>query len=164
MNNINIEIIKDEKLSWLDNLSGIIGKAKKSGLRIGAKTILKSVQEMLMSTDINGVQNINPKYSDSLFDAIRMTKIQDDGELIKVHILGSKKTGSGTYRLRFFEGGSKQERYAKTYKGKPLKKPRRTGRLKAYNFFDAGVYSSIDSATKLMMEQITKIIQKEQNG
>ena len=163
MNRIDINIIRDEKLSWLDNLTGIIAKAKKSGLRVAAKTILSSVQQMLTSTDINGVQNINPKYSDSLYDAIRMTKIQDDGELIKVHIMGSRKSGSGTYRLRFFEGET-QERYAKTYKGKPLKKPRRLGKIGGYHFFEAGVEVAKDAAEQKMIMQIKKIISKEQNG
>lgn len=162
-NDIEIKIFRDDKLSWLDNLTGVIARAKKSGIRKAARTILKSVQDMLLATDINGVRNINPKYNDSLFDAIRMTKLDVDGESLKVHIMGTKATGSGTYRLRFFEGGTK-ERFAQTYKGKPLKKPRKLGHIGAYNFFDAGVETSRSTAEQAMMQQIKKIIAKEQNG
>ena len=51
------------------------------------------------------------KFSDRLIDAIRTSKIKNEGtgELhMKVHAMGSRKSGSGTFRARFFEGGARQ--------------------------------------------------------
>jgi len=48
-------------------------------------------------------------FSDRLIDAIRSSKIKNEGlgELsLKVHTMGNRKKGSGTFRARFFESGT----------------------------------------------------------
>lgn len=80
------------------------------------------------------------KYTDRLVDAIRSSKIKNEGlgELrLKIHTLGSRKPGSGSFRTRFFEGGTK-ERIQKPYVdslGRKYQNVRRIGRIKALNFF-----------------------------
>jgi len=111
-----------------------------------------------------GIRNDrNPKYIDTLSDAIRMRKsrVTNMGEDIfsEVSILGSRETGSGTFRLRFFEKGT-NDRYQNSINGHPLKKPRYVGRIKPSWFFknaNVAIESQIDS---IYNDQITKAIEK----
>ncbi len=160
-NDVTVEIIKDDALSFLDELTGLIGKAKLSALRKGANIIKKQTQTSLKSTGIAyGKQN--PKYIDKLIDGIRVTSVKDD-DTVGVHIMGSRSTGSGTFRLRFFEKGTK-ERYAKTYNGSPLKKKRRLGKIKSYRFFNSAITTSKNEAIHAMTEQLTKCIDNAWNN
>lgn len=47
------------------------------------------------------------KYNDSMADAVRVGKLKGgwNYQEVKVHVLGTRASGSGTYRLRFYEGG-----------------------------------------------------------
>jgi hypothetical protein len=47
------------------------------------------------------------QYNDSMGEAVRVGKLKGgwNHQEIKVHILGTRAKGSGTYRLRFYEGG-----------------------------------------------------------
>ena len=49
-------------------------------------------------------------YKDKLIDAVRVSKVQSTGDEVttKVHIMGVRSSGSGTFRARFFEGGTKE--------------------------------------------------------
>lgn len=159
MNNINIQVEKDDAIKFLDEISGVVQKAKAFALRKGANIIKKQTQSSFSSTGIN--DNQNSKYSDRLIDGIRTTSLKDD-DTIGVHILGSKAKTSGTYRLRFFEKGTK-ERFAKTYKGQPLKKKRRLGKIKSYKFFESAVNTSRSNAEQTVIEQLTKYIDNAWN-
>lgn len=160
MNNLNIQIEKDDATKFLDEVSGIMQKAKASALRKGAAVIKKQAQASLQSTGID-YNRQNTRYNDTLISGVRITKLKD-GDTIGVHILGSRSSGSGTFRLRFFEKGT-NERYAKTYNGKPLKKARRLGRIKSYKFFESAVVTSQTSAQNAIYEQLTKYIDNAWN-
>lgn len=58
------------------------------------------------------------KYNDTLKDAVRIAKDKISGEY-KVHILGTRKKGSGTFRAKFFEIP-------------PVHRVQRTGKKKRY--------------------------------
>lgn len=161
MNNLTVTIEKNDAIQFLEDFTDIVHKAKAGALRKGANVIKTKAQQSLASTGVQYTKR-NPRYSDTLKDAIRTTKIREDNT-IGIHILGSKAKTSGTYRLRFFENGTK-ERFATTYKGQPLKKKRRLGRIKAYKFFESAVTSSQSQAQKAIAEQLTKQIDKAWNN
>lgn len=79
-------------------------------------------------------------FSDRLIDAIRSSKIKNEGlgELrLKVHTMGNRKKGSGTFRARFFESGT-QDRIQRPYVdslGRRYTHSRSIGRIKPLNYF-----------------------------
>lgn len=161
-NSIKVDIPKTELFEILDNYTDIVYKAKQSALRKGIRVMRDAAKRGLDASGINIGRN--PKYNDTLREGIRTTKIRDDNS-IYVHILGTNKKGSGTFRLRFFEGGTK-ERYAKTYKGAPLKKKRRLGRIppNKYSFFESSVMASQNDAISAFNEHIQKYIENAWNN
>lgn len=79
-------------------------------------------------------------YKDKLIDAVRISKIKVDGDTVttKVHVLGVRSSGSGTFRARFFEGGTQARETSKEYTdslGRTYKKGKPLGRIKALNYF-----------------------------
>lgn len=65
------------------------------------------------------------KYKDFMSDAVRVGKLKGgwNHQELKVHILGSRAKGSGTYRLRFYEGGGPRTK---------------RGSIPGYHFFHRG--------------------------
>lgn len=144
----------------LENVLKTMSRAENSALRKGANVMKKSVKKAVKATGLN-VTSKNSKYTDRLIDAIRNTKPKDG--YIKVHILGTKKTGSGTYRLRFFE--SPKVRYQTKVNGKNLKKKRKLGSLSDFNgFFSLGINSSQSETIQAMDLALEKYIEKAFNG
>lgn len=140
----------------LQNVLKVMERAEKSALRKGAAVQKKSVKKAVKDTGLN-VTKKNPKYIDRLIDAIRSSKPVNGS--ITVHILGTRKTGSGTYRLRFFE--SPKVRYQTKINGKALKKKRKLGSLSKYNgFFATGISSSRAETEKAMDVALEKYIEK----
>lgn len=155
MDEAGIKIISDTLNRSIQDVLKVMSRAEQSALRKGANVIKKNTKANLKTTGINIGRN--PKYTDTLNDGVRTSKVKDGA--IVAHIMGTQKTGSGTFRLRFFEGGT-QERYAKTYKGRPLKKKHRLGAIKSYNFFNSALSSSQSEIMDAMDEQLTKYIEK----
>lgn len=109
-------------------------------------------------------------YTDKITDAVRISKFNDryDEELsLKVHIMGTTASGSGTYRARFINNGT-QDRYATTYKGNSLRKPRYTGRIQGSHFFQQAqgvVFPQLESIYMTEIEAAcNKINNNKQNG
>lgn len=152
MNSIDIKIEKDDILQFLDDYTDIVFKAKQSALRAAANKLKKNVVYSLQSTGLR-VNEIGPKYDDTLQDGVRVTRVKD-GNKIGVHILGSRRGGSGTFRLRFFEKGTK-DRYQKTKNG-----TRYIGRIPAYGFFESAVNSSMSEIQSTLYETLEKQIRK----
>ena len=87
----------------------------KRALTRGAIVLKDRTRQNLQSV-LPASSNHNPKYNDTLQDAIRNSKVSIDH--VTVHILGTRNSGSGTFRTRFFEGGTKSgTRYQKTRNG-----------------------------------------------
>ena len=159
MNDTSLKILKDEIGAGIDAVSKVMSRAESAALRKGAQLLKKNTKSNLTSTGIR--IGINPLYIDKLSDGVMSSKVKEGS--IVVHVMGTRKKGSGTFRLRFFEGGTK-ERYQKTWKGKKLRVPRRLGHIKAYGFFNSALSSSTDEVMKAMDEQLTKYIEKAWNN
>lgn len=99
----------------------------------------------------------NPKYIDTLQDAVLFTR--PDGASLVVHAMGNRKKGSGTYRTRFFEAGTK-DRYQKTWNGVKLKKKRYLGSIKPTHFFGDAVAAERSNVARQMEEIIGIYIEK----
>ncbi len=139
-----------------------IDRAIRKGIRTTLNQQKKLTKNQLLSV-LPKAKKQNPKYIDRLIDAVKVSKIDRDetGQLYgKIHVMGTRKKGSGTYRARFFEDGTK-ERFAKTYKGKPLKKQRRLGKIEPTFYFKSStnglqsrVNDSIDKELKNMIDKL----------
>jgi HK97 gp10 family phage protein len=142
-----------------------MSKAVKRALNKAAaqlQTQTKSNLSGVLKSDTSG----HGKFNDKMRDAVRRVGAKGyyDEELSAVvHIMGTQTSGSGTYRVRFFEKGTK-ERYAKTYKGQPLKKPRYLGAIKPAWFFRSANQTIEPQLERIYIEEIDKTIQKINNN
>ena len=103
-------------------------------------------------------------FKDKLIDAVRVSKIKVEGDEIKtaVHVLGVRSSGSGTYRARFFEGGTQARETSKEYTdslGRTYKKGKPLGRIKALNFFQKA-QSVMSNLTVSLDKVINDLINK----
>lgn len=97
------------------------------------------------------------RYPDSLTDAVLRSKIQETkkGEIsAKVHIMGNRRTGSGTFRLRFFEKGTTPRRTSKGYN---------RGSIKALHFFASAQSAFYAEYDRILSDEIQKAINKLNN-
>lgn len=165
MNNNTIQIkINDSELKHrLDGFGEQFFKAKISALKHSAKVLKDSATDAFKSSGISN--NPNPKYNDLLSDAIRISRVDEVDSAIKVHIMGVRSKGSGTFRLRFFENGTK-ERFQSQLKGKPLKKKRSLGQIPngKYSFFDTSIARSESNAVSAFNETLQKYIERAWNN
>lgn len=122
-----------------------------------AASIIKDETKKQLSSAIPRASEHNPKYSDTLLDAVRSTKTL--GDEISVHILGTNATGSGTYRTRFFEDVTR-ERYQKVVNGKRLNKNRYLGRVGGKKFFSTAISISAPQAMQEIQNRIDKLIDR----
>lgn len=127
---------------------------QKQALYAAAK-VLKDAGRQQMTVDFPASTHQNSKYKDTIADAVRMTKV-DESE-VKVHVMGTREKGSRTYMARFFEKGTKK-RYAKTFKGRKLKKKRYLGQINPMRFFRKAVDSNMQQALKRMEEVFSQRI------
>ena len=136
-------------------------KALKSGLRAGLRSLQKQAKSNLRK-DVKNVNKRNPKFNDTLSQGVRVTKIKTDkdGNIVGyVSITSSKKHNSGSYRLVFFEGGTKP-RYAKSYNGNRLKKRAYRGKITATHFFSNAQKQIKNQFDKIMLANVNKAIDK----
>lgn len=138
---------------------------KKRALGSAAKSLKNKARELFKQRLPNATKK--KAYSDRLIDAIKQTKIKTQGEgklEVSVHTLGNRKKGSGTFRARFFEGGT-QDRYQKPHVdslGRRYTHKKWIGRIKPLNFFrDASGQATTDR--QKMMDQIKTEINKLNN-
>lgn len=138
-----------------------MSKAVKRALNKAAAQ-LQSQTKANLSTMIKSDTGGHGKFNDRLSDGVRRVgaKGSYDEELTAVvHVMGTMASGSGTYRLRMLEGGTK-ERYAQTYKGQPLRKPRYLGQLKPMQFFKNANDMIEPQLERIYVEEIDKTIEK----
>ena len=97
------------------------------------------------------------KYNDTLEDAVRIIKVKNSADTTTtgVHILGVRNKNSGTFRTRFFEGGT-NERFTK--KSKKIK-PHYTGRIPTKWFFKDAIADAEARLIKNLQNEIDKITQ-----
>ena len=153
MNEVTISGDISKSLNWVEQNAP---KFFKAALYSGA-AVIKNQAKANLTSQLPAATNHNPKYSDTLVDAIRNTKTE--GDEITIHTLGTRESTSGTYRTRFFENGTKSgTRYQKTYRGVPLKKKKYVGRLPALRFFNSAVTSSEGRAIAAMQKVIDNMM------
>ena len=160
MDEAGIKIISDTLGRSIQDVLKVMSRAESSAIRKGANVIKKNTKSNLRTSGIK-YNTPNEKYNDKLIDAVRSSKVKNGS--VVVHIMGTQKNGSGTFRLRFFEGGTR-ERFQRTYNGQPLKKKRRLGHISAYNFFNSALSSSQSEVMDAMDAQLTKYIEKAWNN
>ena len=146
-------------------------KARKRGMNKAVTKIRNKTRSLIRSSF---KKSTSSKYNDTLADGARVTKYKESslvGEAIAgVHILGIRKKGSGTFRLRFFENGT-DKRFVKAHDrknrnngGKHKVKDHTTGRLKGKGFFKSAVASEISKAASIIEQELNKAIDKCNNG
>lgn len=167
---------KDLNTQWneiSDELKKEILKARRRGLNRAVVTIKNATKKLLRSL-LPSSTSKSKKYGDSLIDGVRVTKYKENsliGDAIaSVHVMGVRTKTSGTFRLRFFEGGT-TSRYIGTHKRKSKKGNVHTvmghyvGRIKSYGFLRKGVAEKIGEVPSIIDREILKAIEKcNKNG
>ena len=104
-----------------------------------AANVLRADARKRLRKDLPSSTTNSGKYSDTLVQGI-MTSVTEGNEGMdaKVHIMGTRKQTSGTFRTRFFEGG----------------------KIKALYFFKDAVSATKDKVQSTLDKELSKTIQK----
>lgn len=143
-------------LGPLEKMREELPRAEKRALYHAAYFLRDKIRQSLISS-IPKADSHNPKYSDTLIDAIGFTKV--DGASLNINAMGNRRKNSGTFRTRFFENDTK-DRYQKTYKGIKLKKKRFLGHITGTHFFANSVSQNESQAVSLMRDVLTEFIRE----
>lgn len=138
----------------LEELREELPRAEKRALYRAAYFFRDKIRQSLSSSLPKATQ-VNPKYSDTLVDAVGFTRV--DGASLNINAMGNRKKGSGTFRARFFEAGTKN-RYQKTRNGVKLQKKKYIGKIKPTWFFHKAVNANEAQAVKLMEDVISEYV------
>lgn len=169
MTKSGIEIDSKQLEELIDKLSGKeMMKAQKRSLSRAGRLLYKQTRRNV-STLVPKPRVPNPKYSDTLYDAVRMGVYEDSNFkwFLKVHILGSRKKTSGTFRLRFFEGGTVPRKTKNTYTdrlGRTYPAGQNRGRLNPRNFFSAAISTKQNEVIEAIQTNIIEEIEKISNS
>lgn len=139
--------------AFLDLNAKEMKKALKTAITKAANSLKqatrKSLKTALPQSNVKG-----PKYNDKLTDAVMRSKVTESRQheiSAKVHIMGTRNTGSGTFRARFFELGTKLRRTRKGYN---------RGQLKGLYFFKSANAAFQQDYEKTLNNEIAKAIDK----
>jgi hypothetical protein len=143
----------------LDEMREQLPRAEKKALYRAAYFLRDKIRQSLTSS-LPKATNRNPKYSDTLIDAVGFTKV--DGASLNINAMGNRKKTSGTYRTRFFENDTR-DRYQKSYRGQKLKKKRFLGHITGTHFFRNAVEANQPAAIELMRGVISEFVQEIYN-
>lgn len=157
-------------LEMFNKFKELTGKEMDIAIRKAIRTAAKEIKDKTIQNAESGIKTYDnhpdsPYNGDTILDAPRVSKIEDrydeDDLSIKVHVMGSRKSDSQTYRFRFLEKGTK-DRYQLTYRGKELNKPRYIGRITPrYYFKKANEETNVES---IYVRELDKAINKINNG
>ena len=139
-----------------DEIAKEMPNIEKRALYKAAYFLREKIQESLKSSIPKATQR-NPKYNDTLVDAVGFSRV--DGASTIINAMGTRKTGSGTYRTRFFEEGT-VKRYQKKRNGVRLKRKKYIGFLKPTHFFSSAVSANESAAVDIMRNVITEYVQE----
>lgn len=144
----------DEKIARISKYEDI-DRIEKRVLRKGLNEIRKTAKSNLRKALPNATKR-SPYYDDTLMSGVMQSITQEGHEIIgKVHVMGTRRSASGTFRLRFFEGGTVDRVKKSTGKS--------TGKIEPLNFFNNAVSSSEGAAlTKIEQEwdnEIEKLLE-----
>lgn len=138
----------------LEELREELPRAERRALYRAAYYLRSKIRESLSSAIPKATQS-NPKYNDTLVDAVGFSKV--DGASLNINAMGNRKKGSGTFRTRFFEAGTK-DRYQKSRNGVKLQKKKYIGKIKPTWFFHKAVNANEAQAVKLMEDVISEYV------
>lgn len=166
MNNLIVQWSKID-----ENFKKEVLKARKRGMNKAVSKIRNRTRSLIKSSF---KKSTSSKYNDTLAEGARVSKYKESslvGEAIAgAHIMGIRKKGSGTFRLRFFENGT-AKRFVKDHDrknrkngGKHKVKGHTTGRIKGKGFFKSAAASEISKATSIIEQELNKAIDKCNNG
>lgn len=144
----------------LEQMREELPRAEKRALYRAAYFLRDKIRQSLVSSVPKATQP-NPKFSDTLVDAVGFTKV--DGASLNINAMGNRKKTSGTYRTRFFEDGTR-DRYQKTRNGVKLKKKKFIGKIDATHFFQSAVQANESQAVQLMQDVISEYINTAMNN
>ena len=128
-------------------------KAITTGIRKGLSLLRTAGRASLRAVFGSKASHHNPKYNDTLQQGVRNTRVFDRNNDIYGYttITSNRKTGSGSYRLIFLEGGTVQRYTRKGYN---------RGSIKASYFFTNAVSSNITAAQDAIDQGITDAVNK----
>lgn len=158
--NDGVTITHDGIELTIEEMKKEMPNVEKSMLFRGAHIIKQRAQEQFVRVLPNATKQ-SQKYNDTLVDAVKVGHL--NGGTITIHTLGSREKGSGTYRARFFEVGTR-DRYQKKINGVPLKEKKFIGKISPLRFFSTAVQTSQDEAFSAMQNILDNYINKKNNG
>lgn len=128
-------------------------KALRSAVTTAANKLRGDTKKVFRSA-LPAAKSHSAKYNDTLLDAVKRSKVEESkiGEIsAKVHIMGTRSTGSGTFRARFFEKGTKQRTTRKGYN---------RGTIRPLAFFSTANTAFQSEYDKTINEAIEKAVNK----
>lgn len=138
--------------------------AQKRSLSKAARIIYKRAQKG--ASVVPNVRKRSPNYIDTMYQGVRMGVYEENYTwFFKVHVLGTRKKGSKTYMLRFFEGGTVPRKTKSPYTdklGRRYPAGQNRGQIRPYYFFRTAVSGCeseiVNELEKNMIEEVNKII------
>ena len=144
--------VKDTLDNFTGELRDKLDRAARAGVIAAINTIRDKVKSSVSSADFN--TSSSKQFGVPLIEGVR-TYMEHGYPIGVTHILGNTKSNDGTWRLRFFEGGT-GERTQKTT-------GRKTGSISARWFFSNAISDADGIAQRLIDDRIAKTIE-EING
>lgn len=138
---------------FLDLSTKEMRKALRQGVQNAANKLRGETKRVFRSA-LPAARHHNAKYNDTLLDAVKRSKVEEtkQGEIsAKVHIMGTRNTGSGTFRARFFEKGTKPRRTRKGYN---------RGSIAPLGFFATANATFQGDYDKILNNEISKAIER----
>ena len=127
----------------------------KTILGAGAAELKKETKKELLAS-VPAANQRNPKYSDRLIDAVRSYVMKDEtNPEVYVHIMGTRKAKSGTFRTRFFEGGTKIRKIKSgKYAG------REVSNIEGKSFFERAISKTGSKVVSAADARLAEVIRK----
>lgn len=156
MNKGKVEIDAKEVIKMLVNLQPTLRKrAYRNGIRKSLNITKKeTIKNLRARVGKDVARRKNARTRKSLEQGV-LTKVYKDVSGGAIHIMRN-------FILRFLENGT-DERFIETWRGKPLKKKRPTGRIKALHFFRDAVNSTEKQVFNTLEQNIADAIRKINN-
>lgn len=156
MNNAQFEVDIEQVMKMFSEFDKkqrkqVFRSAVSKGLNIVKKQTLSNLRSVIEPDKID----FKDEWGNSFKNGI-VTKVYRNGKSGVIHIMKN-------FKMRFFELGTKV-RYAETWRGKKLKKERKTGQIKAHHFFTKAKQQTekqvFDSIEQLLTDSIKRINNK----
>lgn len=152
-NGISVDVSGAKEMLEALSTRKIMGMQKKV-LRKAGNVVKKDARAKLRQSLPNASKR-TPKYSDTLLDAIRVSVWEDStGVYSKVHTMGTRKKTSGTFRAKFFEGGTVVRQ---------TKEGKNRGAISPLYFFGSALSSTMGEVESTIDRELTKAIEEIAN-